>query len=40
MLFHCLKFRRKTESKNPQVRNTSKEKVMLLSKFAVPNSKN
>ena len=29
MLIHCLKCRKKTESKNPRVTKTNKERVML-----------
>ena len=38
MLMYCLKCRKRTESENPQVRNT-KRKIKLLQKFGVCNSK-
>ena len=39
MLSSCLKYRKITESKNPKVVNTKKEKIMLLSKCAAGGSK-
>ena len=39
MLPYCLKRKGNTESQNPRVSKTSNEKVMLLSKCAVCNSK-
>ena len=39
MLSYCLKYRRKTESKNPKVMRTKNGRIMLLSKCAVCNSK-
>ena len=36
---YCLKCRKNTESKNPKVRRTKNGRIMLLSKFAVCNSK-
>ena len=39
MLSHCLKSRKNTESKNPEVVRTKNERIMLLSKCAVCNSK-
>ena len=39
MLLYCLKCRKNTESKNPKVARTKKRRVMLLSKFAVCDSK-
>ena len=40
MLSYCLKCRKNTESKNPKVVRTKNGIIMLLSKFAVFNSKN
>ena len=39
MLFYCLKCRKNTESKNPEVVRTKNERIMLLSIFVVCNSK-
>ena len=39
MLSYCLKCRKNTESKNPKVARTKKARAILLSKFAVCNSK-
>ena len=39
MWLYCLKCREKTKSKNPQVAKANKEKTMLLSKYALCNSK-
>ena len=39
MLLHCLKCRKNTESKNPQVVKTKNGRIMLLSRFAVCDSK-
>ena len=39
MLSYCLKCRKNTESKNPEVVRTKNERIMLLSKFVVCNSK-
>ena len=39
MLSYCLKSRKNTESKNPEVVRTKNERIMLLSKCAVCNSK-
>ena len=39
MLLSCLKCRKNTESKNPKVARTKNERIMLLSKCAVCNSK-
>ena len=39
MLSYCLKCRKNTESKNPKVVRTKKERTMLLSKCAVFDSK-
>ena len=39
MLSYCLKCRKNTESKNANVVKTKNGKIMLLSKFAVCNSK-
>ena len=39
MLSFCLKCRKNTESKNPKVARTKNGWIMLLSKFAVCNSK-
>ena len=39
MLSYCLKCRKKTESKHPKVVRTQKERIMLLSKWPVCNSK-
>ena len=40
MLSYCLKCRKNTESKNPKVVNTKNERIMLLSKYPVCDSKN
>ena len=40
MLSYCLKCRKNTESKNPKVLRTKSQRIMLLSKCAVSNSKN
>ena len=39
MLPYCLKHRKNTESKDPKVARTKNGKIMLLSKFAVCDSK-
>ena len=39
MLLSCLKCRKNTESKNPKVARTKNERIMLLSKCAVCDSK-
>ena len=39
MLLYCLKCRKSTERRNPKVVRTKSEKIMLLSKCAVCNSK-
>ena len=39
MLSYCLKFRKNTESKNPEVVRTKNGRIMLLSKCSVCNSK-
>ena len=39
MLSYCFKCRKNTNSKNPKVVRTKNEKIMLLSKCAVCNSK-
>lgn len=39
MLAHCLKCRKKSESKNPNVKKTNKEWTMFLSKCTVCESK-
>ena len=39
MLSYCLKCRKNTESKNPNVARTKTRRVMLLSKCAVCDSK-
>ena len=39
MLSYCLKCRKKTENKNLRVSKTKKVKSMLLSKYAVSDSK-
>ena len=39
MLSYCLKCRKNTESKNPNVPRAKKERIMLLSKFEVCDSK-
>ena len=39
MLLHCLKRRKNTESKNPNVVRTKNRRTMLLSKSEVCNSK-
>ena len=39
MLSYCLKCRKNTESKNPEVVRTKNERIMLLSIFVVCNSK-
>ena len=38
MSLYCLKCRRKTEDKNPEVTKTNKRGIMLLSKCALYNS--
>ena len=38
MLSYCLKYRKITESTNPKVVRTKKEKIMLLSKCSVCNT--
>ena len=40
MLLYCLKRRKNTERKNPQVVRTKKGRIMLLSKYAVCDNKN
>ena len=40
MLSHCLKCRKSTESKNPEVVKTKNVRIMLLSKCAVYDSTN
>ena len=37
---YCLKCRKKLESKNPNIVRTKKERIMVLSKYAVSDSKN
>ena len=39
MLLNCLKCRKITESKNPKVARTENGRIMLLSKYAVCDSK-
>ena len=39
MLLYCLKCRKSTERRNPKAVRTKSEKIMLLSKCAVCNSK-
>ena len=39
MLSFCLKCRKNTESKNPKVTSTKNGRIMLLSEFAVRDSK-
>ena len=39
MLPHCLKCRKRTESKNPKVVRTNNLRIILLSKFTVCDSK-
>ena len=39
MLSYCVKWRKNTESKNPEVVRTKNGRIMLLSKYAVCNSK-
>ena len=39
MLSYCLKWRKNTGSKNPEVVRTKNGRIMLLSKYAVCNSK-
>ena len=39
MLSYCLKYRKNTESKNPNVVRTKKRRIMLLSKCLVCNNK-
>ena len=39
MLSYCLKSRKNTESKNPKVVRTKNGRIILLSRFAVCNSK-
>ena len=39
LLYFCLKSRKNTESKNPKVAKTKHERIMLLSKYAVCDSK-
>ena len=39
MLSYCLKCRKNTESKNPKAARTKNGRIMLLSKFAVCDSK-
>ena len=39
MLLHCLKCRKNTESKNPKVVKTKNGRIILLSKFALRDSK-
>ena len=40
MLSYCLKFRKNTESRNPNILRTKNGRIMLLSNCAVCNSKN
>ena len=40
MLSHCLKCKKKTESKNTKVLKTKNGKVMLISNYKLCNSKN
>ena len=37
---YCLKCRKKLESKNPNIVRIKKERIMVLSKYAVSDSKN
>ena len=39
MLLYCLKCRKNTERKNPKVARTKNERIMLLSKYAMYDSK-
>ena len=39
MLLYCLKCSKNTESKNPKVARTKNRRIMLLSKYAVFDSK-
>ena len=39
MLHYCLKYIKNMDSKNPEFKNANKEKLMLLSKCAVCDSK-
>ena len=39
MLSYCLKCRKNTESKNPKIVKTKNGRIMLLSKFALRDSK-
>ena len=39
MKSHCLKYRKDTENINPGVSKTSNNKIMILSKYAICNSK-
>ena len=39
MLSYCVKWRKNTESKNPELVRTKNGRIMLLSKYAVCNSK-
>ena len=39
MLLSCLKCKKNTKSKNPKVLRTKSKRIMLLSKFAVGDSK-
>ena len=39
MLTYCLKYRKNTKSKNPNAVNIKNERIMLLSKCAVSDSK-
>ena len=39
MLSYCLKYRKNTESKNPYVVKSKNERIMLLSKYTVCDSK-
>ena len=39
MLLYCLKYSKNTESKNPNVVRTKNGRIMLLSKYAVCDSK-
>ena len=38
MLLYCLKCRKKSESKYPNIVRTKKERIMVLSKYAVSDS--
>ena len=40
MLWHCLNRRKNTESKNQKVGKTKNERIIILSKFVVRDSKN